>query len=81
MRLDLGYVLASGSQTWRAGIVRVGGPAACKEYDEFMRLEQPSRTILVAIVVPSGTVLQEPAAAIQEPAAAKEPEGEPQPQG
>ena len=47
----------------------------------FVRLEQPSRTILVAIVAPSGTVIQEPAAAIQEPAAAKEPEGEPQPQG
>ncbi len=45
-----------------------------------VRLEQPSRTILVAIVVPSGTVITEPAAAIPEPAAAKEPEGEPQPQ-
>ena len=30
----------------------------------FVRLEQPSRTILVAIVVPSGTVITEPAAAI-----------------
>ena len=47
----------------------------------FVRLEQPSRTILVAIVVPSGTVIQRTTTAIQEPAAAKEPEGEPQPQG
>ena len=54
----------------------------------FVRFEQPSRTILVAIVVPSGTVITEPAAAIPEPAAAiaepaaaKEPEGEPQPLG
>ena len=47
----------------------------------FVRLEQPSRTILVAIVVPSGTVITEPAAAIPEPAAVKEPKGEPQPQG
>jgi hypothetical protein len=47
----------------------------------FVRLEQPSRTILVAIVVPSGTLIKEPAAAIPEPAAATEPEGEPQPQG
>ena len=55
---------------------------------KFVRLEQPSRTILVAIVVPLGTVITEPAAAIPEPAAGipgsaavKEPEGEPQPQG
>ena len=44
-----------------------------------VRLEQPSRTILVAIVVPSGTAMTQPAAAT-EAAAAKEPEGEPQPQ-
>jgi hypothetical protein len=53
----------------------------------FVRFEQPSRTILVALGVPSGTVITEPAAAITEPAAAitqpaaaTEPEGEPQPQ-
>ena len=45
-----------------------------------MHLEQPSRRILVAIVVPSGTEVTKPAAAIPEPAAAKEPEGAPQPQ-
>jgi hypothetical protein len=34
-RIDLGRVLASGSQTWRAAIVRVGGAAPREEYDEF----------------------------------------------
>jgi hypothetical protein len=49
----------------------------------FVRLEEPSRRILVEIVVPSGAVIAEAAAANgpEEPAVAKEPEGEPQPQG
>jgi hypothetical protein len=49
----------------------------------FVRLEQPSRRIVVAIVVPASTVNTEPAAAIPAPAAAKKPEREPQlqPQG
>jgi hypothetical protein len=50
-------------------------PAACQEYDFLVRLEQPSRRILVEIVVPSGPVSTEPAVA-REP----EDEREPQPQ-
>jgi hypothetical protein len=45
-----------------------------------VRLEQPSRRIVVAIVVPSRTVITQPAAPIPMPAAAKKPEREPQPQ-
>jgi hypothetical protein len=45
-----------------------------------VRLEQPSRRIVVAIAVPSRTVITEPAAVIPTPAAAKKPEREPQPQ-
>jgi hypothetical protein len=48
-----------------------------------VRLEQPSRRIVVAIVVPSRTEIPQPAAAIPAPAAAKKPEDvkQPQPQG
>ena len=51
-----------------------GTPARGQEYDSsFMRLEQPSRRIVVEIVLPSGPVSAEPAVA-------EEPEVEPQPQ-
>jgi hypothetical protein len=43
-----------------------------------VRLEQPSRRIVVAIVVPTKTVITEPAAAIPAPIAAKKPERKPQ---
>jgi hypothetical protein len=45
-----------------------------------VRLEQPSRRIVVAIAVPSKTVITEPAAAFPARVAAKKPEREPQPQ-
>jgi hypothetical protein len=43
-----------------------------------MRLQEPSRTILVEIVVPTGPVPDEPVP--DEPAVAQVPEGEPPPQ-
>jgi hypothetical protein len=46
-----------------------------------VRLEQPSRRIVVAIAVPSRTMIPKPAAPIRAPAAAKKPERQPQPQG
>jgi hypothetical protein len=47
---------------------------------KLVRLEQPSRRIEVAIVVPSRTVITQPAAPIPTPAAAKKRKREPQPQ-
>jgi hypothetical protein len=43
-----------------------------------MRLQEPSRTILVEIVVPTGPVADEPVP--DEPAVSQVPEGEPPPQ-
>jgi hypothetical protein len=49
-------------------------PAPWREYDvSVMRLEEPSRRILVEIVLPAGPETTEPAAE-------EEPEKEPQPQ-
>jgi hypothetical protein len=47
-------------------------PAVREEYDRLVRLERPSRRILVEVLVPTEPVTTEPAVA-------KEPEGEPQP--
>jgi hypothetical protein len=48
-------------------------PAPPEEYDCFVRLEEPSRRILVEIVTPS-------APAAEEPAGGSEPQPEPQPE-